>query len=100
MTLKDGITWSDGTPLSSADVVTTFNVGYLLNLAVWEGLDRVEAVDDRTVRFVFSEPSFAAERQIMVEPIRADSVTASSASGRRRSSAKASPARTRRLRRS
>ena len=74
VTLKDGITWSDGTPFSSADVVTTFNVNYLLNSPVWEGLQRVEAVDERTVKFVFDEPSFAAERQVMVEPIRANSV--------------------------
>ena len=74
VTLKDGITWSDGTPFSSADVVTTFNINYLLNAPVWDGLERVEAVDDRTVRFVFNEPSFAAERQIMVEAIRANSV--------------------------
>ncbi len=74
VTLKDGITWSDGTPFSAADVVTTFNINYLLNAPVWDGLERVEAVDDRTVKFVFSEPSFAAERQIMVEAIRANSV--------------------------
>ena len=74
VTLKDGVTWSDGTPFSSADVVTTFNVGYLLNRTVWESLERVEAVDEKTVKFVFAEPSFAAERQIMVEPIRANSV--------------------------
>ncbi len=72
--LKDGVTWSDGTPFSSADVVTTFNINYLLNSSVWDGLKRVEAVDDKTVRFVFDEPSYAAERQIMVEAIRANSV--------------------------
>jgi peptide/nickel transport system substrate-binding protein len=72
--LKDGITWSDGTPLTSADVVTTFNLGYLLNWSVWSALEGVEAVDERTVRFVFAEPSFAAERQILIEAIRPDSV--------------------------
>ena len=74
VTLREGVTWSDGTPLSSADVVTTFHVLYLLNSPVWDGLESVEAVDDLNVRFVFSEPSFAAERQIMVEAIRPNSV--------------------------
>ncbi len=74
VTLKDGVTWSDGTPFSSADVVTTFNILYVLNAPVWDGLESVEAVDDMNVRFAFSEPSFAAERQIMVEAIRANSV--------------------------
>lgn len=77
VTLREGVSWSDGTPLSSADVVTTFNIGYLLNSSVWDGLESVEAVDERTVRFTFTEPSFAAERQIMVEPIRPDSVYSS-----------------------
>ena len=72
--LKGGITWSDGTPFSSADVVTTFNINYLLNSPVWDGLKSVEAVDDKTVKFVFDEPSLAAERQILVEAIRANSV--------------------------
>ena len=38
VTLKDGVTWSDGAPLSADDVITTFNLGYMLNFTAW-GLD-------------------------------------------------------------
>ena len=74
VSLVDGVTWSDGSPLSAADVVTTFNISYLLSGAVWNSLERVEALDDNTVLFHLSTPSFAAERQILTFPIRPDSV--------------------------
>jgi peptide/nickel transport system substrate-binding protein len=55
-------------------VITTFNVGYLLNFTLWNSLEAIERVDDRTVRFVFSDPSFAAEREILTSYIRPASV--------------------------
>lgn len=74
VTLKDGVTWSDGSPVTAADVVTTFNVAYLISLAVWDSLERVEAVDERTVSFSLSEPSLAAERLILTTRLRPASV--------------------------
>jgi peptide/nickel transport system substrate-binding protein len=71
VTLKEA-TWSDGTPVTSADVLATYAVGRILNWAQFNYISSVEAVDDLTVRFVFSgEPSMVAERQIMKEYIRA-----------------------------
>ena len=74
VTLKDGVTWSDGTPLSADDVVTTFNLGYMLNFTAWDSIDSLEKVDDRTVKFVLSGPSPAAEREILTQYIRPHSV--------------------------
>ena len=74
VTLKDGITWSDGTPLSADDVVTTFNIGYLLNFTAWDSVESIEKVDDRTVKFIMSDPSPAGEREILVQYIRPYSV--------------------------
>lgn len=74
VTLKSGVTWSDGTPVSSADVVATFNTGYLLGWSIWQSMDRVEAVDDLTARFVLNAPSPIAERRILTEYIRPNSV--------------------------
>ncbi len=55
--LKPGVTWSDGTPLTAADVA--FTADYCMApgfgcavLAEFEGIKTVEAVDDRTVRIV------------------------------------------------
>lgn len=59
--LKEGLLWSDGTPLTSADVV--FTADYCMNpeggcaqLAKFEGVKSVEAVDDLTVKVTFNAP--------------------------------------------
>jgi len=59
--IKEGILWSDGTPFTSADVV--FTAEYCMNpeggcaqLAKFEGVQSVEAIDDLTVKVTFSEP--------------------------------------------
>ncbi len=59
LTLRDGITWQDGTPLTSADVVFTVELGHEPAVKfsnVWTYLESVEAVDDLTVLFTFSDP--------------------------------------------
>jgi ABC-type transport system substrate-binding protein len=60
--LKEGIQWSDGTPLTASDVAFTANTVLELQLpGNWASffdstyLDRVEAVDDTTVKFFFKE---------------------------------------------
>jgi len=59
--LKEGLLWSDGTPFTSADV--KFTADYCMNpeggcaqLAKFEGVSSVEAIDDLTVKVTFSEP--------------------------------------------
>ncbi len=56
--LRSGLTWSDGTPLTSADVVYTFDLGKLASVpysTLWNFLQSVTAVDDLTVQFTFSK---------------------------------------------
>lgn len=61
--LKQGTEWSDGQPLTSEDVVFTIemlkkNVPQLnWSGAVEKWVKSVEAVDDRTVKFVLTEPN-------------------------------------------
>ncbi|MCA9980490.1 MAG: peptide ABC transporter substrate-binding protein, partial [Anaerolineales bacterium] len=59
--LKEGILWSDGTPLTAEDVV--FTGEYCLNEEMgcnaatnFDGVVSVEAVDDLTVMITFAEP--------------------------------------------
>lgn len=59
--LKPGVKWSDGTALTSADVVFTANYcmdpkGGCAQLAKFEGVESVEAVDDLTVKVNFTTP--------------------------------------------
>jgi len=59
--LRPGLTWSDGKPLTSADVVFTFELGKFETVPyhnLWSWLDKAEAVDAQTVRFTFSEPLY------------------------------------------
>jgi peptide/nickel transport system substrate-binding protein len=74
--IKEGATWSDGSPITAQDVVDTFDIGRILNWTQWTYLTSVEAVDENTVRFNFTEggASLNAERQILKEYV-VDSAT-------------------------
>jgi peptide/nickel transport system substrate-binding protein len=69
VTLRDGTEWSDGTPLTSEDVVFTINMlkEYAPQLnwsgAVERWVESVEAVDDRTIKFTLTDtnPRFVME---------------------------------------
>lgn len=59
--LKEGLLWSDGTPVTSADVVFTAEYcmhpeGGCQQEAKFQGVKTVEALDDLTVKVTFSEP--------------------------------------------
>jgi peptide/nickel transport system substrate-binding protein len=58
LTLRQGLTWSDGEALTAADVVFTFELGQqyaaLWFAPVWSYLTGVTAVDDTHVQFVFT----------------------------------------------
>ena len=69
-TLKRGLTWQDGKPLTSGDVVFTFDVvrdpkvdaPHLRNY--YRNLKEVKALDERRIRFTFSEPYFKSLEMI------------------------------------
>jgi len=62
VTLKPGTEWSDGTPLTSDDVVFTINMlithAPLLNFSIpiKKSVQSVVAVDDRTIKFTLNAP--------------------------------------------
>lgn len=58
--LKEGVLWSDGTPLTAADAVFTWQYcthpeGGCAQSSYFDGVSSVEAVDDLTVKVNFSE---------------------------------------------
>ncbi|MEM6945470.1 MAG: peptide ABC transporter substrate-binding protein [Pseudomonadota bacterium] len=60
-TLKDGINWSDGTPLTADDAVFTWQYcthpeGGCAQASYFEGVSNVEAVDAKTIKITFTEP--------------------------------------------
>jgi len=69
ITLREGLTWSDGTPLTARDVVCTYNMLYMQDYHFWQDLQSCEAVDDRTVVFhwhTFSEASLIRVLNIQI----------------------------------
>ncbi|HSK91602.1 MAG TPA: ABC transporter substrate-binding protein [Euzebyales bacterium] len=57
--VREGVTFTDGEPLTAEDVAFTFQLGEQYEAVwfspLWDFLDSVEAVDDQTVRFTFTE---------------------------------------------
>ena len=56
ITLKKGLKWSDGSPLTTKDVVGTFNILWLQSSGTWNSLADVVAADDQTVDFLVTRP--------------------------------------------
>ena len=58
--LKEGLKWSDGTPFTAADVIFTYqfvtnpDVG-AINAGIYELIDRIEAIDEYTIKINFKE---------------------------------------------
>ncbi|WP_433167491.1 ABC transporter substrate-binding protein [Kribbella sp. CA-247076] len=69
MKLRSGLTWSDGSPVTSKDVVSTFNLRWLMRQQDWTFLSDVKAQDDTTVVFTIGTPSTVLERYILRAPI-------------------------------
>ncbi|MFN3970866.1 MAG: peptide ABC transporter substrate-binding protein [Gemmobacter sp.] len=58
--LKSGLVWSDGSPVTAADAVFTWQYcthpeGGCAQLSKFEGVKTVEAVDDQTIKITFNE---------------------------------------------
>jgi peptide/nickel transport system substrate-binding protein len=63
--LQSGLSWSDGKPLTSKDVVSTFWAARIIRNVVWQYIDSVTALDDLTVSFHMSKPSTIVERYVL-----------------------------------
>jgi len=74
VTLRDGVTWSDGSAFSADDVVTTFTILRMQNHASWNYLSEVRAADPLTVEFVMGTPSTVVPYYVLRAYIRAHSV--------------------------
>ncbi|MGJ3239043.1 MAG: ABC transporter substrate-binding protein [Anaerolineae bacterium] len=71
LTLQEGLTWSNGSPINADDVITTYALGQILGWSQFNFVESVEKVDDLTVNFNFIEgqASLLAERLILKEYI-------------------------------
>lgn len=70
-TLRDNVVWHDGTPFTSEDVVFTFNEVLLqfhsrTSASVGNAIESIEAPDETTVVFTFTEPYAPLLQQLSV----------------------------------
>jgi peptide/nickel transport system substrate-binding protein len=81
LTLREGIQWSDGEPMTSEDVVYSVELGRIAEVPysnVFDWLDTIEAVDELTTRFTFGDPrrgewdNFLTNNQIVPEHLWSD----------------------------
>jgi peptide/nickel transport system substrate-binding protein len=90
-TLREGLLWSDGTPVTANDVVFTWQYCTAEGTGCaqegkFQGITNVEAVDDRSVRITFAQPTpfpwvafVGAQSPILQQAQFADCVGAASA---------------------
>jgi peptide/nickel transport system substrate-binding protein len=57
ITLKKGLKWSDGSAITSADVVGSYELFWATNQAIWQYLEKTQAVDEQTTAFYLNDLS-------------------------------------------
>jgi peptide/nickel transport system substrate-binding protein len=72
VTLKTGLEWSDGNPVTSKDMVTSWWCYRIMRNVGWNYISAIEAVDDQTVVFTLSNPSTVFERYALRRQIFSD----------------------------
>lgn len=72
--LRAGLKWDDGKAFTAKDVVTTYWVGRLASYGIWNFIDKVEAIDDQSVRFHYTKPTSLGQRLILRNGIKPDSI--------------------------
>ena len=72
--MVEGNSWSDGSAMTAADLMATFNIFRLRGDAVWANMSAIEQIDDSTVKFVMDAPSSLVERILLTTNLRPASV--------------------------
>lgn len=47
--LRKDVNWNDGTPFTSKDVTTQFNLAFIAGNVIWNYIESIEATDDHTI---------------------------------------------------
>lgn len=72
--VRNGMSWSDGKPITAKDVYTTWTCGYVMRRPAFSYIDTFEQTDDSTVVFHIGTPAPIAQYYILREHIVPDSM--------------------------
>jgi len=72
--LKTGLKWSDGKPVTSKDMVSTWWCLRIMRNVGWNYISDIKATDDQTVVFTLSNPSNVFERYALRTQVFSDAV--------------------------
>lgn len=70
--VRDGLSWSDGKPITAQDVYSTWLLQYILGNSAFTYVDSFEKTDDMTVTFHFKTPAPLAQYQVLRTNISSD----------------------------
>lgn len=73
--LREGVNWSDGTPVTAQDCVDTMWCKRIMSDTVWKYADDAVVVDDRTFSVHMSVPSTIVERYVIRNMVPVPSAT-------------------------
>ncbi|SDS40184.1 ABC transporter substrate-binding protein [Microlunatus soli] len=65
VTIRSGLTWSDGTRLTSKDYLTTFWCQWAMNSPLWSYVEDLDAPDEQTFTLTMKEPAPVVERYLL-----------------------------------
>ncbi|MCA9834037.1 MAG: hypothetical protein KC435_08835 [Thermomicrobiales bacterium] len=63
--LRDGVNWSDGTPVTAQDCVDTIWVYRIMSNTAWKYIDDAVVIDDKSFSVHMSVPSTVVERYVI-----------------------------------
>jgi peptide/nickel transport system substrate-binding protein len=67
--IRKDVSWSDGTQVTSDDVLATFWCRRIMRQVEWNYIENLQATDDQTVVFTLSNPSTVVERYVVRQQI-------------------------------
>ena len=72
LTLKDGLKWSDGTPLTIDEVISNYYCLVPIN-TMWYYVDKLEKLDEHTLQITFCVDSDLVQNLALNSPVMAPS---------------------------
>lgn len=65
ITLRPDVKWSDGSPITTQDIIGTYEIFWATKQFIWDYITEMEAVDEQTVVFYLNDLNFRSQRFLL-----------------------------------